>query len=298
MLKYPKHFGSNWIWIAFAPLLLGFLMAGCVAVPIPVASESPLFGNRVEEKEVASVAAVGQSREEVISNLGKPTIELKDLRILVYPWIEHEYDWLFIGAGFAAITPMTQDWALLVAFDDKDRVTHAGLVKQIVKIFSRESINTTARNWADAQGINTPLLPTTFALSSAPIDKSLLYVFRTKRKSLFGGAAWPWPVALAVDGQYISEMHNETYIALKVEPGKHELLSDALPSYHYVERGSFVIPSASRRPASIILNTLPNQVYFIELLCPSGTGKGIESSLAQKTEADALPVIKDFRPAW
>jgi hypothetical protein len=277
-------------------------MAGCGAIPISGPSESPLFGKRVEEQEMASVAAVGKSREEVISNLGKPTIELKDLRILVYPWIEHKGDWLIFGIGYVTgaggSTYRQEDWSLLVAFDDKERVAHAGLVKKK----SSESINTTARNWAEAQGINIPPLQTTFALSSVPIGKSLLYVFwttpPTSWKTILGAAlSWPWPVAIAIDGQYISEMHNKTYIALTVEPGIHELLADALPSYRYVEKGTLVIHADRRRPASATLNTLPNQVYFIELLCTTGTGT-IDTSLVPKTEADALPVIKEFRPAW
>jgi len=302
MLKLPKHVGFRWVGISFAPLLLGFLLAGCGAIPISGALESPLYGKRVDEQEVASVAAVGKSREEVISDLGKPTIELKELRILVYSWIEHKGDWLIFGVGYvtgvAGSFPRHEDWSLLVAFDDQDRVTHAGLVKKK----SSESINTTARNWAEAQGINIPPLQTTFALSSVPVGKSLLYVFwttpPTSWKTILGAAiSWPFPLAIAVDGQYLSEMRNKTYIALTVEPGTHELLADALPPYRYVERGTLVIRADRRRPASVTLNTLPNQVYFIELLCTTGTGD-IETSLVPKTEADALPVIRDFRPVW
>lgn len=285
----------------FVPLLLGIFLTGCGALPISGPSESPLAGKKVTEQEMASVAAVGKSRKEVIADLGNPTIELNDLRILVYPWIEHKGDWLLFAfsytGGVAVTTPRQEDWALLVAFDDKDRVTDTGLVKKKPS----DSINTTARTWAEARGVDIPPPSPSFSLLSVPTDKALVYVFRAKPpiswKTVLGAGSWPWPVAIAVDGQYISEMHNETYVTLSIQPGKHEFLADALPSYRYVPRGSLVISSDKRQPASITLDTQPNQVYFIRLLCTSGTGT-IDSTLTPQTEVEALQVLKEFRPAW
>lgn len=301
-LRHQQSIGLGWVRVLIALAPVGILMTGCIVVPISGPSETPLYGKRIKEQEITSVAAVGKSREEVISNLGKPTIELNDLRILVYPWMEDKGAWLILffsaGGPFGGTGAVQENWLFLVAFDDKDRVLHAGLVKR--KEF--DSINTVVRKWGEAQGLSLPPQQATFTLLPIPKNKSLFYIFRAKpptswRTMIGMGFSWPWPVAVAVDGQYLSELHNETYTTLTVEPGKHELLADAKPPYLYAGKGSLELVPDKRRPASISLNTLPNQVYFVRLLCTTGTGT-IDTSLTPKTEAEAIPVIQQFRSAW
>jgi len=121
---------------AVAALLLSLLasvLSGCVAVPISGQREDPFAGIRFVEEEISLVAPVGRSRQEVISSLGQPTIELEQYRLFVYPWIEHKSDWLvfLIPPGpllYSFTTPRTQDWGLFIAFDADDRVANAALL--------------------------------------------------------------------------------------------------------------------------------------------------------------------------
>jgi len=115
---------------------------------------------------------------------------------------------------------------------------------------------------------------------------------------ILGWSSWPRPVAVAVDAQYRSELRDEVYIALIVEPGMHEVLADALPPYRYVEYGTALrIAPERRRPASFKIEALPGSTYFIELVCTSGTGT-IETSLRLIPDADALPIIRQLHAAW
>jgi len=289
----------GWIRALVPPLLLAASVAGCVALPISGPSEVPMVGKRFTAQEVAAAAAIGRPRAEVVSILGRPTFELGDLKIAVYPWIENKGDWLILLFGAQPLTtPRTEDWALLVAFDEQERVARAGPARWMPS----DSVTTYVRNWAASQQLNTPLPQTGFIASPIPKDKSLIYIFRLAPSSswktaLGAGASWPLPVALAADGAYVSEMHDETYIALVVEPGSRELLADALPPYRYVERGSFAIEPKKRQPASLRVEAEPNQAYFVQLRCISGTGT-IDTTLKQQPKEEALPILQQLRPVW
>ena len=153
-----------------------------------------------------------------------------------------------------------------------------------------------------SQGLNIPLPQTRFTASSIPNDKSHIYILRLApspswKTALGAGASWPRPVALAADGAYVSEIRDETYLALVVEPGVHELLADALPPYRYVERGSFVIDAGKRAPASLRVEAGPDQAYFVQLLCTSGTGT-LDTTLRQLPKEEALPILQKLRPVW
>jgi len=150
-------------------LLCAVLLASCVAVPISGPLGPPLYGNKIDVPTAASAVAVGQSRDSVITAIGKPTVELTDLRILVYPWSEKTSEWLFISLlnnpQLQSGTTFTQaDWAMLIALDDNDFVAHAGITKRSPS----DSINTVARRWAEAQGLSVPPVKTSFALSPIP----------------------------------------------------------------------------------------------------------------------------------
>lgn len=291
--------GCGWIRAWVHPLLVAASVAGCVVLPISGSSEVPMAGKRFSAQEVTAAAAVGTPRARVVSILGRPTFELGDLKIAVYPWIENKGDWLiYLLGGWPMTTFRQEDWALLVAFDEQERVARAGPARWMPP----DSVTTYARGWAVSQGLNVPLPQAGFIASSIPKDKSLIYVLRLApspswKTALGAGASWPLPVALAADGAYASEMRDETYFALVVEPGVHELLADALPPYRYVERGSFAIDAQKRQPASLRVEAEPDQAYFVQLLCTSGTGT-LDTTLRQLPKEEALPILQKLRPVW
>lgn len=147
--------------------------------------------------------------------------------------------------------------------------------------------------------MHVPVRKRAFSLSPIPLDKSVVYVFRrTTPMNLFGASSCPRPVAVALDGQYRSELKDETYIALSVEPGAHTVSADPLPPYRYVDEGTaFRIAPAQRRPASIKVDALADRAYFVELACTTGSGS-YDSSLESMPEDIALPVVKHFHHAW
>jgi len=286
---------------AVAALLLSLLasvLSGCVAVPISGPREDPFAGIRFVEEEISLVAPVGRSRQEVISSLGQPTIELEQYRLFVYPWIEHKSDWLvfLIPPGpllYSFTTPRTQDWGLFIAFDADDRVANAALLKRP----PWRSINAVARGWLQAQGVKLPPPNATFAIMPVPEGRSHLYVYRVRKGHSAFETLCPWPIAVSRDGAVRSELNEETFVMLTVDPGQHDLVADPLPPYRYSPTGSLTIPPERRRPASVAIHASPNERYFFELKCETGTGT-TKTTLEQRPQAKAEEAVRDFRSIW
>ena len=282
--------------------LLASLLSGCVAVPISGPRQAPLAGSRFVEEKIPLVAPVGRSRQEVISSLGPPTIELEQYRLLVFPWIEHKSDWLvfLVPPGhflYAFTTPRTEDWALVIAFDAEDRVANAALLKRAPQL----SINAVARDWLQAQGVKLPRPNANFAIPPVPEGRSHIYVYRVSPPitplSLLGAGSWPTPIAVSLDGTVRSELSDEKFVMLTVDPGQHDLVADALPPYRYSPTGSLTIPPERRRPASVAIHASPNERYFVELMCASGTGT-VETTLKEQPQATAVEIVREFRSVW
>jgi len=286
---------------AVAVLLLSLLasvLSGCVADPISGPRDDPFAGIRFVEEEISLVAPVGRSRQEVISSLGQPTIELEQYRLFVYPWIEHKSDWfVFLVPGpllSSFTTPRTQDWALFIAFDADDRVANAALLKR----FPLRSINAVARGWLQAQGVKLPPPNATFATMPVPEGRSHLYVYRVRTvHGMLGPEPCPWPIAVSLDGAVRSDLSEETFVMLTVDPGQHDLVADALPPYRYSPTGWLTIPPERRRPASVAIHASPNERYFLELKCETGTGT-LKTTLKEEPQTTAVEIIREFRSVW
>jgi len=244
------------------------------------------------------VAPVGRSRQEVISSLGQPTIELDQYRLLVFPWIEHKSDWLVFLAPpgplfYLFITPRTEDWALVIAFDAEDRVANAALLKRSLQL----SINAVARDWLQAQGVELPPPNASFAIPPVPEGRSHIYVYRVRHPHGPFDTAWPTPIAVSLDRVVRSELIEETFVMLTVDPGQHDLVADALPPYRYSPTGMLTIPPERRRPASVAIHASPNERYFVELECSTGTGT-VKTTLKEQPQAKAVEAVRDFRSVW
>jgi hypothetical protein len=214
------------------PLLLGALaIAGCVAVPVPVASPSdpPLAGRRIKPEDVTFIQPGMTSRDEVISNLGVPTVDLSDLRVLVYVWIEYRGQWVGAIPGLLFTAPRTAEWALLVAIDENNRVVRSGFDERR----GSETVISQAPTWAEAQQVSLPPVRTSFDPLPIPEEKAVIYIYRVK-PPFVGPSSWLFPVGVAIDNQYVTEMHDATYAAVPVSAGRHEIVADPLPPYRWV----------------------------------------------------------------
>jgi len=144
----------------------------------------------------------------------------------------------------AAVIPRTADWTLFVAIDENGYVVRAGLDQR--KLY--DSVRSQARKWAEAQELKLPPVQTSFAPLPIPDGKALIYFYRKQPPSFlsaflgFGcNVSLPFPVAVSIDDQYVTEMHDDTYAAIPIPPGRHEIVVDPAPPYWYVERGTLTI---------------------------------------------------------
>ena len=293
-------------WFSLSLLLGALAIAGCVPVPSYIASPSdePLAGRRFKPEDVAFIKPGITSRNEVISNLGVPTVDLSDLRILVYVWIDLKEDW-----GIVRRTPRTADWALLVAIDENNRVVRLGIDQRPWS----DTVISQARKWAEAQQVRLPPVRTSFDPLPIPEEKAVIYIYRVKPSSSFSwswscllfsasclppASSWRFPVAVAIDNRYVTEMHDETYAGVPVSAGRHEIVVDPLPPYRYVMRGAWVIDPSKRRPGTITVGVSPGQQYFLEVLSVTDGFGTLNTSLTVRNESDAKPVLQTFRPVW
>jgi len=291
---------SNQRLAAVAVLLLSLLasvLSGCVADPISGPRDEPFAGIRFVEEEISLVAPVGRSRQEVISSLGQPTIELEQYRLFVYPWIEHKSDWFaFLAPGpllSSFTTPRPQDWEVVIAFDADDRVANAALLKRP----PWRSINAVARGWLQAQGVKLPPPNATFATMPVPEGRSHIYVYRVRTVHGPFEEPCPIPIAVSLAGAVRSELNEERFVMLTVDPGQHDLVADPLPPYRYAPTGWLTIPPQRRRPASVAIHASPNERYFLELKCETGGGT-FKTTLKERPQATVVEAVRDFRSVW
>jgi hypothetical protein len=107
-----------------------------------------------------------------------------------------------------------------------------------------------------------------------PEGRSHICVYRVR--TVYGGLGpepcpW-WPIAVSLDGAVRPELSEETFVMVAADSGQHDLVADALPPYRYSPTGSLTIPPERRQPASVAVHAYPNERYFVELNCATGTG--------------------------
>lgn len=291
-------------------LLPALLLCGCIAVPMPGPHETFFAGEKVSEQDIKPPAFIGKSRQELVARFGEPAVELDEYRALVYPGFERKGDKLII-LGFPGIIlerfPKIDQWMLFIALDADERVIQVGVAEQGDP---EVSINKTVRAWMESQGLKLPSPHQFFTMTPVPSGKSRIHLYRTKPPTtlltiLGAGFSCPWPVAVSTGGPVKSELSDETFVTLTLDPGEHELSASILrPSLVALVEG---MPPESRSYASrfikggqapvLKVTTLPGQRYFIELACTTGTGS-IKLVLAARTEMEAMPVIGRFRSVW
>src|SRR5262249_30251790 len=118
------------------------------------------------------------TRDEVISKLGVPAMEISDNGILLYMSIANKGDWLTYGAvtspiGVEGVAPGRDGWALLMAVDENNHVVRWGFDR---RRRVDDSLLTQARSWAEGQGLSAAPLNTSFTPLSVPAGKGVIYI--------------------------------------------------------------------------------------------------------------------------
>ena len=293
---------NHWrVGLAVVMLAQWLVLTSCVPVHVASSSDPPLAGQRIKPDDITFIKAGITSREEVIAKLGPPTVDLSDLRTLVYVWIELKEQWVGVIPLGVATAPRTADLALLVALDENNRVVRAGIDQRSWA----DTVISQTRKWAEAQKVALPPTRSSFAPVPIPEGKALVYVYRTKPPASLGSRFFPpqsfvWPLAIGIDTQYVSEMHDDTFAMVSVSPGRHEFFANPFPPYRYPQyRGNLAIDPSKRQPGSVTVDVRPEQPYFIEVFSGSAMGDdGLTTSLTLRSESEAMPVLRSFRPTW
>jgi|CXWL01.1.fsa_nt_gi hypothetical protein len=283
-------------WFCLSLLLGALTIIGCVPVYFYSPTDEPVAGRRIKPEHVAFIKPGITTRDEVISTLGAPTVDLSDLGILVYVWKELKEQWVGVAPGFLFTSPRTADWALLVAMGENNRVVKSGFDQR----GGLDTVNSQARKWAETQQVKLPPAKTHFDPLPTPKDKALIYIYWVK-PSFWVATSWILPIGVAIDNQYVTEMHDETYAAVSVSAGRHEIVAHPLPPYRYAPmKGNLAVDLSKRRPAAITIEVSPGQQYFLEIVSvyEDLMTTSLKTTLKVRNESDAKPVLSTFRPVW
>jgi hypothetical protein len=164
------------VGLAIVMLVQWLAVTGCVPVQVASSSDPPLAGQRIKPDDITFIKPGVTSREEVIAKLGPPTVDLSDLRTLVYVWIELKEQWVGVIPFGVATAPRTADFALLVVLDEDNHVVRAGIDQRSWA----DTVISQSRKWAEAQKVPFPRAQSSFAPIPIREGKALVYIYRTK----------------------------------------------------------------------------------------------------------------------
>lgn len=129
--------------------LAASLLAGCIAVPVPLGEGHVTEGREVTRDRSAAVAIAGTSRDVLLARLGEPQAVWEERRILVYAWDRVHLAVLLLLAGpltaAAALVDVPTHHLLLIEFDE------AGVVRRAERCIRplHRGFGDFLRAWAD-----------------------------------------------------------------------------------------------------------------------------------------------------
>lgn len=133
-------------------VLAAWLLAGCIAVPIPVAEKKVLSGSPVGAAQLAFLEPGRTTREETLKRLGAPALVWEDARISVYPWDTRQGVLLWAAGGYASAGSGAADiprhHLLLLEFDADGRLVRS---EQEVRPWTK-SLSGFLRDWRGDPG--------------------------------------------------------------------------------------------------------------------------------------------------
>lgn len=257
-----------------------FFLYGCVSfIPIPVFTGTVISGSKITDENITFLSTGRTTREEVIQKLGQPSMEFKDLHIIVYSWI------IRIGYMAPDFIDIPQEHVLLVALDEKDIVLNYEIS---IKPWPFDTIRGHTLRWIEREQIDVPKPSDKFIPLEIPQGQSVIYIFRSEGHE---DVSMLHP-AVSIDSKLVAELRKGGYIASVLQPGIHQISVDPVPKpwgYEYI--------LAKRRPIrTVSLNVLSDTDYY--LIVRIKPGDVIESELTTIPEEEALPVINNLRPTW
>jgi hypothetical protein len=108
-------------------------------------------GHKYSNDAFAFLERPDANRAETISNLGPPSWESYDSRVLLYLW-RTSFDWLFVppenkwGIGQSHVVTDEKRMALLIAYDEQGRI-----INHAVRSISEDSLENICSRWSRRQ---------------------------------------------------------------------------------------------------------------------------------------------------
>jgi outer membrane protein assembly factor BamE (lipoprotein component of BamABCDE complex) len=102
------------------------LLHGCL-LPIPTKEKVVLAGTPVQDEQLAFLVAHTTTKEQVIDQLGNPDMIWEEANLFAYNWEMRKGVLIWAVAGqfsmAGGVSNIGKQYALLLRFDDKDRLT-------------------------------------------------------------------------------------------------------------------------------------------------------------------------------
>jgi hypothetical protein len=274
--------------------LIASLLGGCVHSS-PDLSVPPAAGRRLQEKDFQFISPGVTSREEVISKLGPPSIELGGFSMLAYSWTEVRLTALILLPVAGWDEPMQS--TLFVAIGKDARVLKWGLDQTPITPINYYSIVTRARRWAQSNDLSLPARQAGFSAPASAGGRGMIVVYRTKPA---GARVFGFPMALshsvgvAMDSELQAELLDGEHVMLPAPPGTHRIAIESAPSYRY--------SPLTRSGSSVTLEVVENGLHFLEVqgqvnyLGPGFTQ--VVTSLAVCNESEAKQALENSLSVW
>jgi hypothetical protein len=282
-----------------------FCISGCV-VPLPSDSSSPaLVGHKLGPEEINFINAGVTTRDELISKLGFPPIELEGFKILAYPWIALKRNWVVAGAapyggGVIATIPETANNTLFVAIDNRNKVLKWGFDQR--QRSDKFSIIAQARRWAESNELRLPSRQSGF---TTPVitQKSAVIVLQRMKPAISGTdflskARYPESVGVAINEHYCAELLDGEHVAISVPAGSHQILVHPVPPYRFWPGHPGWKNFSSIHSSTITIEVSANKTYFLETQATLETGLKVETSLVVQDETEAKSLLAESVSIW
>jgi hypothetical protein len=290
-------------WVLVAVLLV--YVSGCVIIPLsPDRSAPALAGHKLGEKELEFIIAGVTTRDEVITRLGNPSVELDGFGIFAYPWMELKRNWVVAGvspAGLGGVSiPETRDLTLFVAIGRDGVVLKWGLDQK--QRSDRFSIVTQARRWAQSNALILPPRQSGFSVPTIAPGQAVIVLYRVKPAISALGylkkAPHPEPVSVAVDSQYRAELLDGDYVVIQVSAGSHTILVDPVPPYRYWPGHPGLKSFSGIHSSTFTLEVMANELYFLETQATLEIGLEIVTQLSIRNESEAKRALVNEMSIW
>mgnify|MGYP006278556893 CR=1 FL=1 len=267
----------------FAAYSLAFLVlitTGCLLIPMP--ERKVLAGHKITDEDTSFIKIGVTTRNDVIRELGQPSLEFEDQRIAAYTW--EVVGWHFVwGAWFASRSEeIGRQHVLLIAFDEDN----LALRFESTVRFATDTVEEHILKWVEREGLNVPIPPSEFTEIEIPRGQTVIYIYRRE--------AWyqPFfcPLAITIDGKPVAELVKSRYREVILAPGPHVISARPGPS------APAHMPISPVSPISF--EALSDSAYYFELeIRTPGLGT-FDPVLTIRSKDIALPALKTLKRVW